>query len=267
MTDAADFDRRFGGLKRLYGEAGAQAIFGAHVAVVGLGGVGSWTAEALARSGVGKLTLIDFDHIAESNVNRQVHAVTSTLGQSKIVALAERIAQINPSCEVVLVDDFLTPENGAALLERMQSEPSRRVALVDACDQAKAKTWMAAQALDRRWIHVMVGAAGGKRLAQRVEVGDLTDVTHDPLLAGVRQRLRKYHGLRRSGACGVSCVFSREPVVKPSVAATCDAAAGGGAALNCHGYGSSVSVTATFGMVAAGHVLEALAVAGRAQVP
>ncbi len=269
MTEAADFDRRFGGLRRLYGESGARSIFNAHVMVVGVGGVGSWTAEALARSGVGRLTLVDFDHISESNINRQVHALTDTLGRSKIDALAHRIAQINPDCEVDLVDDFLTPENGPGLLARLQAGAPQPVGLVDACDQAQAKTWMAAQAMAGSWIHVMVGAAGGKRKAHAVDVADLTAVTHDPLLAGVRQRLRKSHGLRRTGESGLACVFSREPVSRPTLNVdTCStglaptAAVPGGAPINCAGYGSSVAVTAAFGFVAAGHVLERLAIWG-----
>ena len=109
--ESADLQRRFGGLQRLYGVAGAQRIRAAHVAVIGIGGVGSWAAEALARSGVGRLTLIDMDHVAESNVNRQIHALSTTLGQAKVRAMAERIALINPECRVDCIEEFVDPAN------------------------------------------------------------------------------------------------------------------------------------------------------------
>ena len=180
--------RRFGGLERLYGVDGAAGIRKAHVAVVGVGGVGSWTAEALARSGVGQLTLVDMDHLAESNVNRQIHALTPTLGQAKVLAMRDRIALINPDCTVHCVDDFAAPDNWPQLL------PGPVDAVVDACDQVAAKTAMAAWARDHRVLHITVGAAGGKRHAHKVDVDDLARVTHDPLLAQLRYRLRKHHG-------------------------------------------------------------------------
>jgi len=145
------------------------------VAVVGLGGVGSWAAEALARCGVAELVLIDLDHVAESNINRQVQAVGRTLGQAKAEALRERIADIHPGCRVHAVDDFVTPENWPALL------PVPVDALIDACDQAGAKRALAAWALRERRTFVTVGAAGGKRRAHLVEAGDLAAATHDPL--------------------------------------------------------------------------------------
>lgn len=254
--DDIDIERRFGGLARLYGVPGAAAIRAAHVAVVGVGGVGSWAAEALARSGVGRLTLIDLDHVAESNVNRQIHALTDTLGQAKVQAMAERIAQIHPACRVDCVEDFVQPDNWPALL------PAPVDAVIDACDQVRAKTALAAWALRARrpWF-ITVGAAGGKRLAHQVDVDDLAHTTHDPLLAQLRYRLRREHGAPRDGArIGVVCVFSRESVARPH--ASCEVAAGDGT-LNCHGYGSTVAVTAGFGMCAAGWVLEKLATAGK----
>jgi tRNA A37 threonylcarbamoyladenosine dehydratase len=256
--DSADLERRFGGLRRLYGPVGYARLRAARVAVVGLGGVGSWTAEALARSGVAELVLIDLDHVGESNINRQVQALTPTLGQHKGQALRERIALIHPGCAVRVVDDFVTPDNWPALL------PGPVDALVDACDQVRAKAALAAWALQGRVPLVCVGAAGGKRQAQRVEVEDLADVTHDPLLASLRQRLRKAAGAPRSGRMGLRCVFSREAVAPPDAACAIEGAdTGTGAAasdgsLNCHGYGSSVVVTATFGMVAAGEALAQL---------
>ncbi len=247
---SADLARRFGGLERLYGVPGAARIRAAHVVVVGIGGVGSWTVEALARSGVGRLTLIDMDHVSESNINRQIHALDSTVGQAKVLAMRDRIAQINPTCLVHCIDDFVEPGNWLQLL------PPSVDAVVDACDQVKAKTAMAVWARQTRACFIAVGAAGGKRHAHKVDIDDLSLTTHDPLLALMRNRLRKEHGAPREGKkIGVACVFSREAVMPPD--ASC--AVEGDGSLNCHGYGSVVSVTATFGQCAAGWVLDKIA--------
>ncbi|WP_300712795.1 tRNA threonylcarbamoyladenosine dehydratase [Limnohabitans sp.] len=242
--------RRFGGLQRLYGMDGAQRIRQAHVVVVGIGGVGSWAAEALARSGVARLTLVDMDHIAESNINRQIHALTSTAGQAKVEAMRERIALIHPQCQVDAVDDFVSPDNWPALL------PATPDAVIDACDQVKAKVAMADWALRHKVGFITVGAAGGKRLAHKVDVDDLSRITHDPLLAQVRYRLRKHHGAPKGDKrMGVQGVFSRESVAPPDASCAIE----GDGSLNCHGYGSVVSVTATFGMCAASEILNFLA--------
>jgi len=248
----ADLERRFGGLRRLYGDAAYLRIRAARIAVVGVGGVGSWTAEALARSGVAALTLIDLDHVAESNVNRQVQALGSTLGMAKVEALRARIADIHPGCVVHAVEEFADAANWPGLL------PAAVDAVVDACDQGRAKAAIAAWALAARVPLVTVGAAGGKRSPERVEVADLATATHDPVLAALRQRLRKFHGAAKSGAIGITCVFSREPIVLPAGESEgCDI----DGTLNCHGYGSSVGVTATFGLVAATRALESAALA------
>jgi tRNA A37 threonylcarbamoyladenosine dehydratase len=242
-----DSARRFGGLHRLYGVESADRIQASHVAIVGIGGVGSWVAEALARSGVGELTLLDMDHIAESNINRQVHALTSTLGMAKIEAMRERIARINPNCMVHCVDAFVEPDNWQQLV------PEGVSAVVDACDQVKSKTAMADWARRNKALFVAVGAAGGKRHGHLVDIADLSQVTHDPLLAQVRYQLRKAHGAPREGkTIGVSCVFSREAVAAPDP--SCAMQSDG--SLNCHGYGSLVTVTATFGLCAAGLVMD-----------
>lgn len=244
-------ERRFGGLERLYGVAGATRIRHAHVVVVGIGGVGSWAAEALARSGVGRITLIDLDHVSESNINRQIHAMTSTLGQAKVLAMRDRIAQIHPGCTVQCVDEFVDTDNWPSLLP-----PGPVDALIDACDQVKAKTTLAQWAKETEVLHIAVGAAGGKRHAHKVDIDDLAHITHDPLLAQVRYHLRKYHRAPREGKkMGIACVFSREAVAKPD--ASCNVVGDG--TLNCHGYGSVVAVTATFGQCAAGWVLDKLA--------
>jgi len=221
----------------------------ARVAVIGVGGVGSWAAEALARSGIAELTLIDLDHVAESNINRQVHALESTLGQAKVQALQQRIAQIHPGCQVHTLEEFVDEDNVAQLLSAHQVD-----AVIDACDQVRAKAAVAAWGRTHQRLVVSVGAAGGKLHPQAVEVADLSLVTHDPLLASLRQRWRQRHGGVRKGNMGLACVFSREEV-RPAQ----DGACGTDGSLNCHGYGSSVTVTATFGMVAAAHVMKCLA--------
>ena len=241
-----DVERRFGGLDRLYGVPGAQRIRAAHIAVVGIGGVGSWAVEALARSGVGRLTLIDLDHIAESNINRQIHALESTLGQAKVLAMQDRIAQINTTCEVHCIEEFVEPDNWPGLL------PAGVDGVIDACDQMRAKTAMAAWSLRNKISFITVGAAGGKRLSHKVDIDDLSTITHDPLLAQLRYRLRKEHGAARDGKkMGIAGVFSREAVSPPD--ASC--AVEGDGSLNCSGYGSLVSVTATFGQCAAGWMM------------
>ncbi|MCO4088561.1 MAG: tRNA threonylcarbamoyladenosine dehydratase [Limnohabitans sp.] len=250
LSPEASSERRFGALQRLYGVPGAQRIRQAHVAVVGLGGVGSWSAEALARSGVRRLTLIDMDHIAESNINRQIHALDVTTGQSKVLAMQQRIALINPDCQVDMVDEFVSPENWPGLMLQIPD------ALIDACDQVKAKVAMAHWAMISKVGFITVGAAGGKRLAHKVDVEDLSRITNDPLLAQLRYRLRKHHHAARGNQrMGVSGVFSREPVAPPDASCAVD----GDGSLNCHGYGSVVSVTATFGMCAASEILNFLA--------
>ena len=241
--------RRFGGLERLYGVTGAKKIREAHIAVVGIGGVGSWAVEALARSGIGKLTLIDFDHIAESNINRQIHALDNTLGMSKVLAMQQRIAHINTQCLVECVDEFVTPENWPSILN------SQVDAVIDACDQIKAKTAMAAWAMHTKTIFITVGAAGGKRAAHKVDIDDLSLTTHDPLLAQLRYRLRREHQAPRDKKkIGISCVFSKESVAP--VDASCEIEGGTDGSLNCSGYGSVVSVTATFGQCASGWVID-----------
>jgi tRNA A37 threonylcarbamoyladenosine dehydratase len=275
-TLPADLERRFGGLARLYGAEGANRIRSAHVVVVGLGGVGSWAAEALARSGVARLTLIDLDHIAESNINRQIHALDNTLGQAKVTAMRERIAHINPECDVHCVEEFVDAGNWPGIAG-LQADAASSVSIIDACDQVRAKTAMAAWALQqnsksgRQKINfISVGAAGGKRHAHKVDIDDLSLTTHDPLLAQLRYRLRKEQGAARHGKIGVTCVFSREAVMQSAATATKNEAsmedvqmladdAQSDGSLNCHGYGSVVSVTSTFGICAAGWLLGKIA--------
>lgn len=253
VTDApdADLQRRFGGVARLYGGAAYRRFTRAHAVVIGIGGVGSWTAEALARSGVHALTLIDLDHIAESNTNRQIHALGDEYGKSKVVAMAARIAAINPACHVTTIEEFVTPENAATAL------PAADV-VIDCIDQVSAKAALIAHCRAQRVQVVTCGAAGGRIDPTRIRADDLARATGDPLLAKVRYRLRRQYGFPREGArrapkFGVAAVFSDEPVRRP--AQDCDPAA----RLACAGYGSTVAVTAALGFAAAAVALQWLA--------
>ena len=248
-----DMERRFGSLARLYGVPGAARIRQSHIVVVGLGGVGSWAAEAAARSGVAQLTLIDLDHIAESNINRQAHALDTTLGQAKVVAMRERIALINPLCKVNVIEEFVDADNWPRIAGLDSVFDPVLTGVIDACDQGRAKAAMAVWAIRAQALFISVGAAGGKRLAHKVDIDDLSAVTHDPLLAQLRNRIRKATGVSSGKKIGVSCVFSREAVVRPSATSATDSS------LNCHGYGSTVSVTSTFGVCAAGWLINNIA--------
>ena len=268
MSESVDTLRRFGGINRLYGSAALGRLAQSRAVVIGIGGVGSWAAEALARSGIGHLTLVDLDHVAESNFNRQLHALESTQGQAKVEAMAERIAQINPHCTVHCVDDFLTPENVA---EMIGSDPKTLV--LDAMDQVAAKVALIAWCKRHKQTVVTCGAAGGKLRGESVQVADLSETTQDPLLAKVRTGLRRDHRFpagqlkpasagKNSGnkktRFGIQAVYSTEAVKRPvqegDSCAPFDPT--GGAPLACAGYGSLVTVTAVFGMVAAGLLID-----------
>ena len=244
--------RRFGGIDRLYGPGSLARLAAAHACIVGIGGVGSWAAEALARSGVGRLTLIDLDHVAESNVNRQVHALEGTLGQAKVLAMGERIAAINPQCTVVCVEEFVTAENVAALL------PACDVVL-DCIDQVQAKAALIAHCRRLKWPVVTTGGAGGRTDPTKIRIDDLARTVQDALASKLRARLRKDYGFTRDPKkkFGVPCVFSDEQIRRPQGGdgLACDLDEAGLHGLNCAGYGSSVAVTAGFGFAAAAHCL------------
>jgi len=245
----ADLERRFGGIARLYGEAGFGRLRAAHCCVVGIGGVGSWAAEALARSGIGALTLIDLDMVAESNTNRQVHALGDEYGKAKVNAMAVRIGAINPACRVTCIEDFVTPENCASLLRTDFSY------VIDAIDQARTKAAMIAHCRRQRIPLITAGAAGGQLDPTRIRVADLARTEQDPLLAKVRTLLRREHGFTRKPRekFGIAAVYSDEPLRYPQASCSVPAAASG---LNCAGFGSSVCVTAAFGLAAAAHALQ-----------
>ena len=240
--------RRFGGIARLYGEHGLHALQQAHVCVVGVGGVGSWAVEALARSGIGKLTLIDLDNIAESNVNRQIHALTPDFGKAKVTALRARIAQINPDCQVVEIEDFVD-ENNLAEIFRLPFD-----FVIDAIDQVRVKAAMAARFVALGQPFVVSGGAGGQRNPALIGRADLAAVTHDALLSNMRYTLRRRYGFSRDPKrkLGVPCVYSTEQPLMPDTA-TCDAAPQG---LSCAGYGASMLVTASFGLFCAQAAVE-----------
>lgn len=257
-------NRRFSSLARLYGDNALVALANCRIFIAGIGGVGAWAAEALARSGVGQLVLVDMDHVAESNINRQVHALDSTLGQAKVQAMAERIAQINPLAQLQLLDDFIDPDNALPLLQQYQPHY-----VLDCTDNVPAKVALVLACRQLRIPLLMSGGAGGKTNALALRGSDLSQVKYDKLLARVRQQLRKVHGFA-SGAdakgralavapsMGVRCYWVDSPTQLPSAWQSEQAPTG--APLACAGYGSSVVVTASMGLAMAGGVLDALAV-------
>jgi tRNA threonylcarbamoyladenosine dehydratase len=275
--------RQFASTARLLSQTQFEQLRGAHVGVIGLGGVGSWAAEALVRSGVGALTLVDMDHVAESNLNRQVQALHSTLGLEKIVALRNRLLDIAPDCRIHCVDEFLTPENAAQILSANGAGPSNAAQIrpvhsvdrppespqspqalqsphtddtlqsrqapqiwIDATDDMAAKRAiiLVMAAQKRLGCLVVSGGAGGKTDPTRIEAADLSESTQDALLSTLRYDLRKHHAFARQGKMKIAVVFSRQPTLKSD---DCDPAA----KLACAGYGSMVTVTATMGFVAA----------------
>lgn len=256
-STSPNYERRFGGVARLYGQAGLTKLQSAHVCVIGIGGVGSWAVEALARNAVGRITLIDLDNIAESNVNRQLHAVENEFGKAKVSAMAERIRAINPSCVVHEIEDFITQKN----LETMLNQGYHGI--IDAIDDARVKAAMAAYCYHNKLPLVMTGGAGGRLDPTKINQTDLAKTSGDRLLAKVRTLLRRDFDFPRDARekFGIPCVYSDEPIIPPiHVCINEDATHGNSAptGLNCAGYGSSVCVTATFGMVAAAYVLKQL---------
>ncbi len=244
-----DRSRRFGGLARLYGAGALDLLARTHVCVVGIGGVGSWAAEALVRSGIGRITLVDADHVAESNINRQVHALESTLGAAKVDVMRARLLDIAPDCRVEAVDDFIDTDNVTMLV------PDDAL-VIDAIDVVRAKAALVAHACNAGQAIVVCGAAGGRRDPLQLRYTDLAHTIGDALLASLRARLRREHGFARNGAFGVPALHSVEaPASRTPVAAPASDGLTGGAPLACAGYGSSVSVTATMGFAAASVVL------------
>ena len=235
--------RRFAGVSRLYGVDLRERFHQATVVVAGLGGVGSWAAEALARTGIGHLVLVDFDHIAESNTNRKLHALEGQYGKAKVQAMSERIQQINPDISLTVCDEFLEPENLDAIVPK-------DALVLDAMDSAQTKIALVLWATQNNRLLVMCGAAGGKTDPTSVRCDDLSRTEQDALLAKVRQGLRQDHGFSRNlkKKMGVRAIYSHEP--------RAGASSGG---LACSGYGSTIMVTAACGLAAAAEILNLIA--------
>jgi tRNA A37 threonylcarbamoyladenosine dehydratase len=257
---------RFGGVARLYGQAALQHFLQARVAVIGIGGVGSWAVEALARSGIGHLTLVDLDEICLTNVNRQLHAMDGQIGRQKTEAMAERVRAIHPGCEVEVVAAFFNEQTAAAILDTGFD------VLLDAIDSTRHKALLLAECRQRGIFCVTCGGAGGRRDPTRIRVTDLVYSGKDPLLLQLRRTLRNEHGFPKvprnqdPAPLGIDAVFSDESPVY----AQCDGSVSqqrpdqAELRLNCaSGYGTATHVTACFGLIAAGRVLERLASSGQ----
>lgn len=252
MRRGVNYDERFGGLARLYGTDGLTRLRASHVAVVGLGGVGSWTVEGLARSGIGTLTLVDLDDVCVTNTNRQLPALTSSVGRPKAEVLAERARDINPDLAVIVVDDFLSPDNAREIIRPEMSY------VVDAVDDAPAKTAMVLTCTELGVPLVLSGGAGGRRDAAAVSVADLTEATHDGLLRRLRKRLRRLHGFAPDLTWNLPTVFSAERQVFPGPdGQICELRPSEGPVrLDCAtGFGASAFVTGSYGFAAASVVV------------
>ncbi|MGB1238051.1 MAG: tRNA cyclic N6-threonylcarbamoyladenosine(37) synthase TcdA [Pseudomonadales bacterium] len=248
----SSYEQRFGGTARIYSAQALEVYRQCHVCVVGIGGVGSWVAEALVRSGIGEITLIDLDDICVTNTNRQVHVLSTTIGQSKVSVMAERLREINPECLVHEEHAFISADNVRELIgEHMHY-------VVDAIDEVPAKAALIAHCKRNKVSVVTVGGAGGQLDPTRVDVADLSRTEQDPLAAKVRSYLRRHYGFSKSGRrFAVECVYSSEQLKYPmpdgSVSAEKVTA---GRAMDCStGFGAATVVTTTFGMVAASRVL------------
>lgn len=264
----ADYLDRFGGVGRLFGHAGLERLAAAHVCVIGVGGVGSWTVEGLARSGVGALTLVDLDDVCVTNVNRQLPALDGQIGRPKITVLAERVRLINPACRVEVVHEFFTPASAARLLA-----PAFDF-VVDAVDRMSIKALLIAACRAAGRPVVTIGAAGGRSDPGKIRTGDIGEAS-DELLKQVRKKLRRDHGFD-SGAkrgitrMGVRCVWSDERPIFPWADGTCSSEPepGSNLKLDCEtGFGTAVFVTGVAGLAAAGEVVRALASAGAVTSP
>jgi len=252
----SDYDKRFGALQRLCGEQAYQQLKSLHICVVGLGGVGSWCVESLARSGVGKLTLIDYDEVCLSNTNRQLPALKESLGEKKSAVLNARIQQINPDCECIIIDDFVTLEN----LESCISPAHNYDFVIDAIDGIRVKAAMINYCKRNKIPIIVTGGAGGLTDPCQVKVADLSKTYNDPLASKVRATLRANHGFTKNTkrSFGIECVFSSQQPVYPKPDGSVSHAKPGihGVSLDCKlGYGSISFVTGTFGFVATSRAL------------
>jgi len=260
-NEKPDPERRFGGIRRLYGDVALQNFRESHVCVIGIGGVGSWAAESLARSAIGHITLVDLDHVAESNINRQLPALDATLGMAKVSVMAERIVQINPDCVVTPIEEFAALDNLAELLAPRFSH------VIDCVDGFRIKAGLIAHCRRNRMPLITVGGAGGKRDPTCIRVTDLSRSEHDALLSKTRRLLRTDYGFSKNlkRRFDVPCVYSLEQPLFPdgNGCVTPEKPANETTGLTCAGgLGSAMPVTASFGLVAAAQVLNRLSRAG-----
>lgn len=250
-----DYNQRFGGIRRLYGDKGAEVIKSLHVCVVGIGGVGSWAAEALARTGVNHITLIDHDDICETNINRQIHALSETVSASKVEVMAERILSINPDCNVNAIDDFITE---TTVSKYLQNEFDY---VIDAIDSIRFKAAMIYFCKRNKIPVITTGGAGGLTDPTQISVKDLSKTINDPLAAKVRSTLRREFGFTKNTkrSFGIECVFSSQQQVypKPDGSVSQDKPGVKGVSLDCSmGFGASSAVTSVFGFVAVSRLIE-----------
>jgi len=246
-------DFRFGGIERLYGPGSMERLQKATVCVIGIGGVGSWVVEALVRSGIGRLKLVDLDDVCESNINRQIHALDGSIGKTKVDAMATRCRSINPDCEIDSVSAFYTAKTADAILA------SDIDYVVDAIDSVRHKTALVVNCREKKIPLIVSGGAGGRIDPTRIQVDDLARSYNDPLLARLRKELRMRHRFPRDPKkkFKIDCVFSPEEAMFPEV---CDTEETTSHRLDCSsGYGAATHVTGTFGFLAAAHVVKNLA--------
>ncbi|WP_288233751.1 tRNA cyclic N6-threonylcarbamoyladenosine(37) synthase TcdA [uncultured Haemophilus sp.] len=251
MSRVDNYEQRFGGIGRLYTPEGLSKLRQAHVCVIGIGGVGSWAVEALARTGIGKITMIDMDDICVTNINRQIHAMTGTVAQLKTESMKERVERINPECVVEIIDDFILPENIPEYLNRGYDY------VIDAIDSVKTKAALIAYCKRNKIKLITTGGAGGQTDPSQIQIADLSKTIQDPLASKVRSLLRKEYNFSQNPKrkFGVDCVFSTQPLIFPKMGESCEISA----TMNCaNGFGAVTMVTATFGFFAVSRVVDKL---------
>lgn len=251
MARVDNYQQRFGGIARLYSATALECLRQSHVCVIGIGGVGSWAVEALARSGIGKLTLIDMDDICVTNVNRQIHAISDNIGKLKTEVMQQRVQLINPDCQVEIIDDFLSVDNLADYLNRGYDY------VIDAIDSVKTKAALIAYCKRNKIKLITTGGAGGQTDPSQIQIADLSRTIQDPLASKVRSLLRKDYNFSQNPKrkFGIDCVFSTQPLIFPQMGEGCSTSA----TMNCaNGFGAITMVTATFGFFAASRVIEKL---------
>lgn len=251
MSRVDNYEQRFGGIGRLYTPEGLSKLRQAHVCVIGIGGVGSWAVEALARTGIGKITMIDMDDICVTNINRQIHAMTGTVAQLKTESMKERVERINPECVIEIIDDFISPENIPEYLNRGYDY------VIDAIDSVKTKAALIAYCKRNKIKLITTGGAGGQTDPRQIQIADLSRTIQDPLASKVRSLLRKEYNFSQNPKrkFGVDCVFSTQPLIFPKMGEGCEISA----TMNCaNGFGAVTMVTATFGFFAVSRVVDKL---------